>query len=185
MPVKFEHFDAKYNKYFAKSMRDDYILFACGLLHFDSDEVVERDKCFHIKKVKVLAKIAFKLLKLKVDSNENVTKQSAKVINTFVFDKEEEYNENSEGVTNLLKTKLQRSDLPIEQIYRNTIECILEREFREFNKFRKLHSEEVINKCTKYMKLTLNLSGGTLQIIGKDRKVKRAFFKEETDDIFI
>lgn len=38
--VTFERFYKKFQKYFAKAMKGDYILYACGLLHFDSPAVV-------------------------------------------------------------------------------------------------------------------------------------------------
>ncbi len=54
IPVMYPLFHAKYNKYFVKAVPGNYLVYACGLLHFQPDEVVKYGKTFFCQKSRYL-----------------------------------------------------------------------------------------------------------------------------------
>ncbi len=111
--------------------------------------------------------LAFKLLRLKVKDSRSISINVNYPTFKLVFDKERDYNQNSNDVGELLPTQCQtkNADLPVDQLCKQNIECIVGKELREFNSFRQSNSEEVIKEHANKMKVTLDSSRCNLNML--------------------
>ncbi|KAG0655925.1 hypothetical protein C6P45_002826 [Maudiozyma exigua] len=160
--VIFESLYEKFRKYFATVMKGDYILYACGLLHFDSPAVISFCNSQYIFKTDILAKLVVRLLKFTLKENKTSADNPIETQNKFSFDNEEDYSGKFTDINQYVSSIYPENSTLIDIACKEHIERILEGEFRNFNKYRAVYTKGILRKITTKMNLELNLTGGVI-----------------------
>lgn len=106
-----------------------------------------------------------KLLKLTLKENKTGSDNPIEPPSKFSFDNEEDYSGKFMDINQYVSSTYSRNNMPMDMTCKEHIERIIEGELCDFNKYRAVHSEDILQKIATQMKLELDLTGSIICVI--------------------